>query len=167
MKTLIILTCFFAFNNFWEIISLLLAVFALILSIGFLIRPRLSCSIYYEDNKIKVKLFNDNKFRKIIEDIKCEMALSNDPSFSGIVDTLELEKEWIVCLLKSNNNNNNIERPNYVFKLKKPVDPINKTHLRIRFLIPNFLGIKKAYEIIVPVKEFVNQPIIRIPKKPK
>ena len=164
MKILLILTCFFAFNSFWEIVSLIIAVLALVISVGFVVRPKLRCSIYYLNNKIRVKLYNVNLFRKLITDIHCEMSLSDDSDFSGMVRTLELQKDWIICLMRSNGNE---VGPYYVFRTKVPLNPIDRTHLRVRFLIPNFIGIKKAYEVIVPVNEFRNQSITMVPNKPK
>jgi hypothetical protein len=92
------------------------------------------------------------------------MALSNDPTFSGIVDTQDLQRDCIICLAKGNQMQ---QRPNYVFKFLKPLNPITKTHLRVRFLIPNFIGVLKAYEIKIAINEFTNQCVTVIPKKPK
>jgi hypothetical protein len=164
MKTLILLSFFFSFSNLWDIISLLLAIFALIISFGFALRPRISCDIYNEKNKIKVKLFNNNKFRKLITDINCEMALSDGTNFTGKVYTLDLVKDCIVCLRRSKGTE--IDQ-NYVFKQKEIIHQPDKNHIRIRFLLSNFIGVKKTYEVIVPFDEFQNQKIHKILKKPK
>ncbi|MEI7981442.1 MAG: hypothetical protein WCI71_07290 [Bacteroidota bacterium] len=165
MTTLLVLSCFFAFDNFWEIFSLVLALLGFALALGFTFRPKLRCCIYTKNNFIKVKLFNINSFRRIITDIKCEVTLSNKDDFSDLVETCELKKDWIVCLLKSKDINSG---PNYVFYVTDPlVSNITKTHVRFRFLIPNFIGIKKAYEVIVPINDFLNQCITRTPEKPK
>lgn len=137
---------------------------ALILGFGYCFRPRISCCIFYDDNKIKVKLFNNNLSKRLLTNIKCEMTLSNDFTFSNIVHTLVLYKDSIICLKKGANYSC---RPNYVFKTLDDIALNSYTHLRVRFLIPNFIGVQKAYEIIVPLNTIFNQCIKVIPKNPK
>ena len=162
MKTLILLSDFCTCPDIWDIVSLFLAVFALTLSFGFTLRPRIKGEFYLEHQKIKVKLYNINRFFRLITDIKCEMSLSSDSCFNGIVDTLDLEKDWIVCLKKPDKN---IDR-NYVFKQKNMKLDDSKKYVRVRFLISNFLGIRKAYEEIISLSEIKNATVERIISKP-
>jgi hypothetical protein len=162
MKTLLLLPDFITCPDIWDIISLLLAVFALLLAFGFKLRPRIKGEFYFEANKIKVRLYNINRFNRLITNIKCEMSLSTDESFNGNVDTLILEKDWIVCLSKGSKNNDR----NYVFKQKDTGFDKGKKYLRVRFLISNFLGISKAYEEIISLDKIINPPLARIIGKP-
>lgn len=146
-----IISIFITSPNLWDIVSLTIAVFAIIIAFGFRLRPRITGQIYLENKRIKVKLFNKNRYNRTIVDIKCEMTISDDRNFNGNVDTLELEKEWIVCLLKANKDTDR----NYVFKEKGTIQH-NKKYLRIRFLISNYLGIKKAYEDVIIIDHLEN-----------
>ncbi len=150
----IVLMNFFSCPNLWDVFSILLSVFAVVISCFFFMRPKIKGEIYREHDKIKVKLFNSNRFNKIIADIKCEISLSTNRSFDEIVKTLDLEKDWIVCLTKSKN-----EKRNYIFK-QHDVGQNGKTYVRIRFLVSNFIGIKKVYEEIVPLCELEDGNII-------
>jgi hypothetical protein len=169
MKPLLILNCFFSDPNIWDLFSLITGIFALIISLGFLFRPRIKCCVWIGNNKegkeqIHVKLFNCNKFRKTLTEIHCEMNISKD--FTSTVNTLELRKESIVCLL---NVKGKEEHPNYVFITKNYNEYMDDTELKFlkaRFLIPNFLGIKKAYEFVEPILALKDKKCISItPKK--
>ena len=170
MNVQILLCSFFKVTNFYDIVSFLVSILALIIAVsGFLYRPRIRCKIFIEDDRFKVKLFNVNKFRKVINDIKCEMEVSIDDIkeknevFSGKVKTLRLKKDWIVCLLKMKTD----DQPNYIFISEDP--PMhNYNNLRVRFLIPNYIGVKKEYEYIISVEQLKHtlDTSFKIPTKP-
>lgn len=145
---------------------MIFAVLALVISFGYSFRPRISCCIRYnqELKKIQVKLFNNNISGRLLTNIKCEMALSDDPTFSGIVDSQPLKKDNIICLSKGSKDK---PKPNYVFKFLESMNSIEKEYFRVRFLVPNFIGVPKAYEVIIPVKEILKQCITVVPKRPK
>lgn len=162
MKTLILQSTFLTYPDIWDILALLLAVFALILAFGFIFRPRIKCEFFIEEKKIHARLFNINRFNSLITNIKCEMSLSSDISFNEVVKTIDLEKDWIVCLKKPDERTNR----NYVFKQKNSDLDGSKKYLRVRFLISNYLGISKAYEEILSLSDINNPNLERIIGKP-
>lgn len=160
MKYLLILSCFFSKPNIWDLFSVITGVIALVISFGFLFRPRIRCSIFIKNDLIHVKLFNCNKYRKLLTDIQCEIIVSDD--FAGTVDTLKLRKSWIISLLNAKETE---EHPNYTFITKESY--ANKKYVKVKFLIPNFLGIKKAYEFAMPISKLNDNKCMSItPKNP-
>jgi len=168
MNTQIILATFCQFETVVSIFSLIAGVLALVISFGFLFRPRVKCKIFITDvdddkkEQIHVKLLNCNKFRKLLTDISCEILVSDD--FRNTVKTLELRKSNIVYLLRTLGEE---DYPNYTFITKNFNDYNNRKFMKVRFLVPNFLGIKKGYEYMTTISEIKEGGSLLIPfKKP-
>lgn len=169
METIDCTFSFFQCPNIWDVFAIITGIVALIISFGFLFVPKLKCRVFSQNNKIKVEVLNTSRFRKVLTEINCELSVSDD--FSKYVKTLKLDRDWIISLVKSKD----LKQPNYIFKtidltkfeteesLKYKV--MDKKYLRIRFLVPNFIGIKKSYEDIILINDLKNPSVDFFPKK--
>jgi hypothetical protein len=159
METLISLSCCIVRVDYSNLVSITLSVISLIVAFGFYLRPSLRCNTKIDNGEIKVKLENHNWFRKKILNIKCEVAVAEDLTFDNLVETTELLKDYTLMLHKKTKNN----KKNYVFVCQEPFKSNNTelksnkynitcNYMRIRFLVPNFLGVNKGYEVIYEIK---------------
>jgi len=117
-----------------------LSILAFIISVLAFLRPwiRIKGPIEFnpKDYSFSITICNKNPFFGTIKDIQCEIAISNHFNFS-IAKTQDLVKDWIVCLRRCSDD----------YKFKTTLSE-RRRYIRVRFLSPNILGIKKVHEII-------------------
>ncbi len=151
-------------SPYWNLVNFFLAVFATAISIGYLLKPRLQYCAFIHDNKWKVRVINKNLFFSVKE-VQCEIAVSESPSFSK-EKTVELKKDKTLALKRFKKQSDD-----YIFRAKSEFIDIQKKHcemvgreegdhtndykfLRIRLLVPNFLGVKKHFKRIYIIETF-------------
>lgn len=136
MKTLLFLILGLEFSVF---LSLLLSLFAGIISIGYFLTPRLRFGIFLNQGKFKVKVVNRNFSKVSIKDLQCELILSVDNHFHDTIRTLKLRKGNILFLRSGNNNYTYwaIENAN-LFQ--------DYAYIKVKLSCINSLGVRKIYE---------------------
>lgn len=160
------LLCIINLNSpYWNLVNFILAVFAVAVSIGYFLKPKLCFVGFVHNEKWKVRVVNKNLFFAVKE-VQCEIAVSEHKCFR-IEKTLDLKKDKTLVMRKFKNSEDD-----YVFRTDINFEEILKVHrvktnananerdykyLRIRILALNFLGIRKYYERIYPIAQL---PII-------
>ena len=151
-------------SPYFGLTNLLLAIFATVISIGYLLKPRIYFCAFVHNNMWKARVINKNFFFSVKE-IQCEIAVSETNCFSK-EKTLELKKGNTLILRKYKES-----KDDYIFRTKLKIDDIQNEHrelmkkskdevithehdyqfLRVRLLASNFLGIKKHYKRIYKI----------------
>lgn len=149
------ISCFLCDNwsNVVANISLFTSLFAFVLTFGYWVKPRLRFCVYQsdiakEEQKWKVKVVNRNLLCNSVVDVHCEVALSINNSFSK-ANTIELIKSSSLLVRKCPDE--------YIFICKENIkfeNPVNKySHIRVRLVAPNFLGVRKVIERIEKISD--------------
>jgi hypothetical protein len=169
-----IINCLNLDSPYWNLVNFFLAVFATAISIGYLLKPRIHYCAFIHDNKWKVRVINKNIFFSVKE-IQCEIAVSETKCFSK-EKTVELKKDKTLVLKIFKK-----ESDDYIFRAKSEFIDIQQKHrelmgreegehlndykfLRIRLLVPNFMGVKKHYKRIYIIE---NLEVIVNDEKPE
>ncbi len=139
MSPNVLLVCNFIqeLSTYFGLFTGLIALIAFVL---YFFHPRFAICVCYNDSQIRITVKNNNVINlcnKKIVDIKCEATLAETEDFSNEVITLEMMKDWIICLNK--------KPANYVFKTTN-ANIKDKNYLRVRLLASNFIGVKKVTE---------------------
>jgi hypothetical protein len=140
------------FSQVFSIITGVIAIVAVTLAFGYLFRPSIKFTVWTKesidekDKKLKkricVRLFNVNISKRTLTDIQCQIIAYKKPE-GNKVRSLILKKDRIISLKW---NKESKDEPNYVFYNTWDEKLKDYNYVKIKFLIPNFLGIKKAYE---------------------
>jgi hypothetical protein len=147
-------------SPYWNLINFIFAAFAVTVSIGYFLKPRLFFIGFIHDNKWKVRVTNKNLLLAVKE-VQCEIAVSEHQCFKT-EKTLPLKKDKTLVLRKFRKTEDD-----YVFRTIDNVEKIQEDHrkrteakaderdykyLRIRILALNFMGIRKYYERFYELK---------------
>lgn len=155
------LLCIINLNSpYWNLVNFILAVFAVAVSIGYFVKPKLFFVGFVHDNKWKVRVINKNIFMAVKE-VQCEIAVSEFKCFQK-EKTIQLKKDKTLVLRKFKK-----VEDDYIFRTVKNINVINMEHrklmgtedtehnykyMRIRILALNFMGIRKYYERIYTIE---------------
>ena len=119
------------------------------MAFGFLAKPQLRYCLYEEEGRWKVRVINRNVLGTSVKELKCEIALSKDKNFT-YSKTLDLVKDHTFLIQA-------FHQDEYIFKCEKTIqmeNPTNDyTHIRVRLIVPNFLGIRKVFSRIEKLSE--------------
>jgi hypothetical protein len=157
-----LLCCIDLQSPYWNLVNFILAAFAVAVSIGYFLKPRLFFVGFVHDKKWKVRVINKN-YKMAVKEVQCEIAVSEFKCFKK-EKTLSLKKDKTLVLRKFKK-----VEDDYIFRTVKIIDDINKEHrklmnvedhnhehdykyIRIRILALNFMGIRKYYERIYTIE---------------
>lgn len=155
-----VLCCIDLQSPYWNLVNFILAILAIIVSVGYFAKPRLFFVGFIHDNKWKVRVINKNIFMAVKE-VQCEIAVSESEYFQK-EKTISLKKDKTLVLRKFQK----IE-DDYIFRTDENIQDIQSEHrirtkatadgrdykyLRISILAINFMGIRKYYRRIYELR---------------
>jgi hypothetical protein len=147
---------------YWNLVSFFLAIFAALISVGYLLKPRMIYSIYNrtkaDKTKWVVEVRNKNRLPLKIKEIKCEIAISDTVDFT-VAKSLKLLKNETLFL----NRDTNKYSSNYIFVPENDTEKCienneNKVYyfIRVKLLVTNILSVRKHYERICRIECLTN-----------
>lgn len=142
----------FITENYYSLLewfSLLASIFAIVIAVLYIFRPRYKICFYHEKGRIKLKVENGNRFHKNIIDIKCEITAKKYGS--GLVQTLPLRKANVIVLKKGGDHYTFTTRKVIITDRTITVEGKAYDYIRARLLAQNFLGVKKYSEAFIEV----------------
>lgn len=158
-----VLCCIDLQSQYWNLVNFILALIAIVVSVGYFAKPRLFFVGFIHDNKWKVRVINRNIFMAVKE-VQCEIAVSEFTCFQK-EKTIQLKKDKTLVLRKFKK-----VEDDYIFRTEKDIETLNEVHnklmkakgkehdykyMRIRILALNFMGIRKHYERFYAIEELV------------
>lgn len=139
-------------SEYWTLASIALTIFATVISIGYLLKPKLFYAVYQrtKDNKKKwvVEVTNKNLLPFTIKEVKCEIAVSKEIDFKTAKSLKLLKEDTLILKRKSKTLQNN-----YIFVPEKETNSFDGyIYIRARILATNLIGVKKHYERICKIE---------------